>query len=66
MEEYAPLASLSLTHVHYVNILPSPSATSGLLTPAEPRRPHFLHLRMARPRAAGPLRNIRNVDMVEP
>jgi hypothetical protein len=62
-----PLASLSLTHVHYVRRPSQPPAVSRtLLTLAEPGRPRLVCVRMARPRPAGPVRRVRDVDMVEP
>lgn len=62
--ENPPLASLSLTHVHYVcTSLPPAAAT---LTLQEPRRPHLVPLRVAGTRAAGIVRRVRDADMVEP
>lgn len=63
--ENPPLASLSLTHVHYVCILLL-SLLSLSLTLQEPRGPRLLPLRLAGPRAAGTMRCVCHADMVEP
>lgn len=75
--EATPLASLSLTHVHYVGTLlilfqeppPSPQhknfPDSAYTPPAtEPPRPHILPLRLARPPPPGPLRHLRDPHLV--
>ena len=70
--EATPLASLSLTHVHYVStLLPSPHMSPplpGSRSPSstEPPRPLILPLRLAGPRAPSPLRHLRNPNMVKP
>ena len=70
--EATPLASLSLTHVHYVStLLPSQYTFQTLLTSppcpsTEPPRPPLLPLRLAGPRAPSPLRHLRNPNMVKP
>lgn len=56
-----PLASLSLTHVHYV-YMPDIRPEIRLIA-VEPRRPHLISLRMAGPRAPRTMRGIRNFDM---
>ena len=74
--EAAPLASLSLTHVHYVSILPPTAVYNDSYKtfsiqfahnhlPESPR-PHILPLRLARPRPPSPLRNLRDPNMVFP
>jgi hypothetical protein len=66
--EAAPLASLSLTHVHYVHP-PSPSPTLQVrpqLTPhTEPPRPNIVPLRLARARPPSSLRRLRDSNMVD-
>lgn len=62
--EDAPLASLSLTHVHYVcHYRPDPIPNSALTTSVEPGGPHILPLRLARPRPPRPLRRLHNPHM---
>ena len=70
--EAAPLASLSLTHVHYVRA-PFPLSLPLLLhflipthtRPKEPSRPHILPMRLARARSSNALRNLCYPDMVD-
>ena len=69
--EATPLASLSLTHVHYVStLLPfsQPLPPHFLLSAhkghAEPSRSHILPMRLARARPSNPLRHLRNPNMV--
>lgn len=73
--EATPLASLSLTHVHYVGPFPSPSAFSHpyltarlrnaiTYNPLEPLGPNLLPLRLARPRPPNPMRHLRNPHLV--
>ena len=62
--ENPPLASLSLTHVHYVRIFSS--APDFLLTQTEPRGPHLVSMRMARPCAARAMRCLCHIDLVKP
>ena len=75
--EATPLASLSLTHVHYVSIPPPTRRLQQLIqtfsiqfvltiTLPEPARPNILPLRLARPRPPSPLRNLRDPNMVLP
>ena len=70
--EATPLASLSLTHVHYVSTLLPPQYTSQTPTHIPPSpstespRPPILPLRLAGPRAPSPLRHLRNPHMVKP
>lgn len=69
--EAPPLASLSLTHVHYVSTphqsphpLPPHSPLSAHKAPTEPSRSHLLPLRLARARPSNPLRHLRHPNMV--
>jgi hypothetical protein len=62
--ENPPLASLSLTHVHYVSY--TLISQHALLTLLEPRRPHLVPMRMACPRPPSAMRHLRDADMVEP
>lgn len=73
--EATPLASLSLTHVHYVGSFSFPSAFSpSYLTallpnaitnyPLEPLGPNLLPLRLARPRPPNAMRHLRNPHLV--
>jgi hypothetical protein len=59
--ENPPLASLSLTHVHYVCTLMS--IPYVMLISVEPRRPHLIPLRMAGSCATRLMRRLRNPDM---
>ena len=62
------LASLSLTHVHYVRPLLDASLYPGDLcvsnTRLEPWGPNLLHLRMARPGPSGAMCGLCHADMV--
>lgn len=68
--EATPLASLTLTHVHYVSPPPPsspslyPPAHHPLPPPTESPRPHILPLRLARPDPPNPLRNLRHPTLV--
>lgn len=64
--EDTPLASLSLTHVHYVNFLYQSLYVLGLTLTIhlEPRRSNLLPLRMASPRPPSPVHHIRDPDLV--
>jgi hypothetical protein len=62
--ENPPLASLSLTHVHYV-YLPAIRLKARLML-VESRRPHLVPLRMAGPRTPRTMRCIRDPDMEQP
>lgn len=72
--EATPLASLSLTHVHYVSnpsslplptLSPPRAPTPAHNRPPEPPRPHILPLRLARPGPPNPLRHLRDPDLVD-
>lgn len=66
--EAAPLASLSLTHVHYVRSHHPPHLfpkTPTNIPPTGLLRPHLLPMRLARPRPPNPLRHLRNPNMVD-
>jgi hypothetical protein len=56
-----PLASLSLTHVHYVRI--TAWLLRANLTNVEPRRPRLLPVRMAGPRTASTYTRLCDADM---
>ena len=62
--EATPLASLSLTHVHYVSppFLPLPTSPPLKHNP-ESRRSNILLLRLARPRTSSALRSLRDAAM---
>jgi hypothetical protein len=62
--ENPPLASLSLTHVHYV-CFPHLPLLLMMLTWQEPCGPHLLPLRLAGPCAAGTMCSVCHADMVE-
>lgn len=70
--ENIPLASLTLTHVHYV--LPPPQVVlvqlsiKILIPPGaniEPRRPTLLRMRSPRPCTPSAMRHLRDTDMVD-
>jgi len=70
-----PLASLSLTHVHYVHPpIPLPFPHSPSLSPpisptnppTEPLRPPLLPLRLARPPPPSPLHNLLHPNLLDP
>lgn len=58
-----PLASLSLTHVHYVSAHYSPEHSSSRTNPIEPRGPPVFRFGMASSAPAGSLRLLRDPDL---